>query len=194
MRIDFQARNHDLPDRFVDHATPRLEDLPHFSERLRETRVLLTGKRGLHDVEITCDIGGHVLRAIERDSDPLSAFDHALEKLQRQITRYKDRLVDRRKRGAGVHRGVEAPAVEPEPEPEEVEALAMPVDFEIVRVKSHTLKPMTPEEAVLQMEMLGHDFFVFFDGSADRVGVVYRRRDGGYGLIEPEVAGEESEE
>ncbi len=186
MRIDFQARNHDLPDRFVDHATPRLEDLPRFHERLNDTRVLLTGKRGLHDVEITCDIGGHVLRAIERHSDPLNAFDQALEKLQRQITRYKDRLVDRRKR-AGEHRGVTLPAAQPEPEVEEVEVPAVPVDFEIVRVKSHTLKPMTPEEAVLQMEMLGHDFFVFFDGSAERVGVVYRRRDGGYGLIEPEV-------
>lgn len=193
MRIDFQARNHDLPERFVDHATPRLQDLPHFHERLSDTRVLLTGKRGLHDVEITCDIGGHVLRAIERDSDPLSAFDRALEKLQRQITRYKDRLVDRRKR-AGQHRGVDMPVVQPEPEVEEVEAPAVPVDFEIVRVKSHTLKPMTPEEAVLQMEMLGHDFFVFFDGSADRVGVVYRRRDGGYGLIEPEVTDVEGEE
>lgn len=193
MRIDFQARNHDLPERFVDHATPRLQDLPHFHERIGDTRVLLTGKRGLHDVEITCDIGGHILRAIERDSDPLSAFDQALDKLQRQITRYKDRLVDRRKR-SGLHRGVDVPAAQPEQETEEVEPPAMPVEFEIVRVKSHTLKPMTPEEAVLQMEMLGHDFFVFFDGSADRVGVVYRRRDGGYGLIEPEVTEEEDEE
>jgi putative sigma-54 modulation protein len=188
MRIEFQARSHELPEHFVDHATPRLEDLPHFNERLREAHVLLTGKRGLHDVEITCDLNGHTFRAIERDGDPLVAFDQALEKMQRQITRYKDRLVDRRKRGAG-HRGFETVPSEPEPE----EPPAVPTEFEIVRVKSHTLKPMTPEEAVLQMEMVGHDFFVFFDGSVDRVGVVYRRRDGGYGLIEPEVEEEDED-
>lgn len=188
MRLDFQSRNHDMPQRFVDHATPRLDDLPHFHERLREARILLTGKRGLHDVEITCDVDGHMLRALERGSDPLEAFDQALEKMQRQISRYKDRLVDRRKRGAG-HRGEAAPPA-PEPEAEELEPPAVPAEFEIVRVKSHALKPMAPEEAVLQMEMIGHDFFVFLDGTADRVGVVYRRRDGGYGLIEPEVEDE----
>jgi len=57
-----------------------------------------------------------------------------------------------------------------------------------VRTKAFTLKPMAPEEAALQMELLGHDFFVFVDGDSGNVGVVYRRRDGGYGLIEPELA------
>lgn len=184
MRIDFQSRNHDLPERFVAHATPRLEDLPHYNDRIGEVRVLLTGKRGLHDVEITCDVNGHVLRAIERDGDPLAAFDQSLEKLQRQLTRYKDRLVDRRKHGAVV-REIEA-VVPPTPEAAEDEEPA-DEEIEIVRTKSHALKPMTPEEAVLQMQMLGHDFYVFLDGSAQRVGVVYRRRDGGYGLIEPEI-------
>lgn len=187
MRIDFQARNHDMPQRFTDYAEPRLNDLPHFHERLREVRVLLTGKRGLHDVELTCDLDGHMLRAIERDGDPLIAFDQALEKLQRQIGRYKDRLVDRRKRGSG-HRGLENIAVPAAAVAEAAEPIAeVPEEFEIVRVKSHSLKPMSPEEAVLQMEMVGHDFYVFLDGGAQRVGVVYRRRDGGYGLIEPEV-------
>lgn len=189
MRIDFQARNHDLPDRFVAHARPRLEDLPRFHERLTDVRVLLTGKRGLHDVEITCDLHGHVLRAVERDGDPLVAFDQSLEKLQRQITRYKDRLVDRRKHGAVV-REIEAvvpPAAETAEEEKKVAE-----ELEIVRVKSHALKPMSPQEAVLQMQLIGHDFYVFLDDSAQRVAVVYRRRDGGYGLIEPEV--QEAEE
>jgi putative sigma-54 modulation protein len=60
-------------------------------------------------------------------------------------------------------------------------------EIEIVRTKAHSLKPMTPEEAALQMELVGHDFFVFVDGQSEQVGVVYRRRDGGYGLIEPLV-------
>ncbi len=63
-----------------------------------------------------------------------------------------------------------------------------PDDIRIIRTKTHALKPMTPEEAALQMELLGHDFFLFFDAQSEQVEVVYRRRDGGYGLIEPAVS------
>jgi putative sigma-54 modulation protein len=78
------------------------------------------------------------------------------------------------------------PAAEAEPVEEEHEPISIE-DITIVRSKSHALKPMTPEEAVLQMEQVHHDFYVFINGTSETVAVVYRRKDGGYGLIEPET-------
>jgi putative sigma-54 modulation protein len=189
MRIDFQGLNYyTIEPAFIDHARPRLESLAHFSERLDNLKVTIEVVRGRYTVEITCDVNGFVLRSETVNNDELAAFDEALDRLERQLVRWKQKLVRRRKQGP--HRG-EAPAeVAPEPEPaaaEEEEALE---EFNIVRVKAHSLKPMSPQEAVLQMEMVGHDFYVFYDDSAQRVGVVYKRRHGDYGLIEPEL-GEE---
>jgi len=188
MRIDFKGLNdYVIEPQFVDHANPRLENLAHFSDRLRDVRVTVEVARGRHTVEITCDVDGLVLRAETVNSDQLTAFDEALDRLERQLVRYKQKLVRRRKqgphRGEAVGQGVVA---EPEPAEEDEEF----EEFDIVRVKAHSLKPMSPQEAVLQMEMVGHDFYVFYDDTAQRVGVVYKRKSGNYGLIEPEV-GEE---
>ena len=190
MRIDFQGLNNYViePD-FSAHARPRLESLAHFSERLDNIKVTIEVVRGRYTVEITCDVNGLVLRAETVNNDELAAFDEALDRLERQLVRWKQKLVRRRKQGP--HRGetVAAGAVaEPEAAPDD-EAGELE-EFNIVRVKAHSLKPMSPQEAVLQMEMVGHDFYVFYDDAAQRVGVVYKRHSGDYGLIEPEV-GEE---
>jgi len=187
MKIEFQGRNCDVDARFMEHAQSRVEGLAQFTDRLKEVRVTLSTQKGEHRVEITCDVDGLVLRSETHSNDPLSSFDQALDKVQRQLVRYKSRLVHRHKRGR--HRGAVrpaeaiAPVQEPKPEPEPEET----PEIRIVRTKSHVLKPMTPEEAVLQMEMVGHDFFVFFNGEANRVGVVYKRKSGDYGLIESEI-------
>ncbi|MCE5239935.1 ribosome-associated translation inhibitor RaiA [bacterium] len=191
MRIDFQGLNdYVLEPRFTDHARPRLESLAHFSGRLRDTRVTVEVVRGRYTVEITCDVDGLVLRAETVNNDQLEAFDEALDRLERQLVRYKQKLVRRRKQGP--RRG-EAPGQgavpEPEPEPADEEEAGLE-EFKIVRVKAHELKPMSPQEAVLQMELVGHDFYVFYDDTARRVGVVYKRKSGDYGLIEPEVGQE----
>jgi putative sigma-54 modulation protein len=188
MRIDFQGLNNlAVEPQFMDHARPRLENLAHFSDRLRDVKVTLQVIRGRFTVEITCDVNGFIVRAETTRNDMLEAFDEAFERAEQQLVRWRKKLVQRRKQGP--HRGEEAvPNVVAEPEAEpEGEALE---EFSIVRVKAHSLKPMSPQEAVLQMEMVGHDFYVFYDDEAQRVGVVYKRRSGDYGLIEPEV-GEE---
>jgi putative sigma-54 modulation protein len=125
--------------------------------------------------EVTLFTKGHVLRARETATDMKSAIDKVAAKLERQSRRFKERVVDR-------HAGKFAPAAEPvaEGEPEEAE-------HAIVKTKSVDLKPMSHEEAILQLELLGHDFFVFEAEETDTVAVLYRRRDGDYGLIQPRL-------
>jgi len=185
MRIAFQTKNTEVPQRFEQHAKPRLENLTHYSSRLSDARVVLTNQRGRHRVEITLTINGDILRGEDYDRDSLTSFDRALDKVQRQLERFKSRFEHK---GRHTLRTAEAPqeAAPPAEPPEAEEDLGLE-DIQIVRTKAHLLKPMTPEEAALQMEMVGHDFFVFFNGESERVGVVYRRKDGGYGLIEPEI-------
>lgn len=124
-------------------------------------------------VEITSNAAGHIVR-IEADApDAKSALDAASEKYERQLRRLKERLIQRNRvpnervvSGAPAHEDDESPGT-------------------IVRTKRFSMKPMTTEEAVLQMEMLGHEFFFFLDGDSNQHCVVYNRRDGDIGLIEP---------
>lgn len=185
MRIDYKGLNSYVvaPD-FIEHAQPRLEGLEQFSTKVRDVRVAIELQRGRYTVEITCDADGLVLRSETIENDLLSAFDAGLEKVERRLNRHKSKLLRRRRQGP--HRGeepnaavVEAPAKDPDDEQEGLE------EFNIVRTKSHSLKPMSPQEAVLQMELVSHDFYVFIDDATEQVAVVYKRNDGHYGLIAP---------
>lgn len=118
-------------------------------------------------VELTTSVSGHVLRIEAAAATFEAALDDGTDRLTRQMRRLKERLIDRGRRSEG-----------PPPAPEPVET------NEIVRVKQFVMKPMTTEEATLQMEMLGHSFFFFHNADTDRHSVLYRRRDGNLGLIE----------
>ena len=135
-------------------------------------------QRNWHTVDVTVLTRGTILRAEERSTDMYASLDMCLDKLERQAKRFRDRLSRKHRSGA-------RPAAEEET-PEEGEPVE-PVDLpRIVRTKRFTLKPMTPEEAMLQLELLGHDFYVFANAESSHVNVLYRRHDGNYGLIEPE--------
>jgi putative sigma-54 modulation protein len=148
-----------------------------------EVNVTLSVNRGLHTVEVTIPLQGVLLRAEETSNDMYASIDMVVDKLERQIRKHKTK-VNRRWRREGVRtlfkEGADAVdvAVQTE-EPEE--------DLQIVRTKRFTLKPMDVEEAILQMNLLGHNFFVFENSDTNEVNVVYVRKDGKYGLIEPVV-------
>jgi putative sigma-54 modulation protein len=129
-------------------------------------------------VQVTVNSNGTLIRAEERESDLYAAIDAAVDVVRRQARRYKDRFYLRRRRSDRHKRelppSVESPQVEEEKLPDNV-----------VRTKSFSIKSMTPSEATEQMELLGHDFFIFLDARTDQVNVLYRRKDGNYGLIEP---------
>lgn len=136
-------------------------------------------KNQVAEVTIFTKHPGPVIRAREAATDMKAAIDLVSEKLERQALKLKGKL-DRRKNAKGTGLA-EAAAVEVEAEEDEEPAV-------IVKTKSIELKPMDPEEAVLQLEMLGHDFFVFTSAETDLVNVLYKRRDGDYGLIVPKPA------
>ena len=186
MRINYQERNVSITETFRLHAEPRIQGLSQYSDRITDVKVVVSQQRHLFTVEITVNADGTLIRGEDRSPQVLASFDKALDRVERQLRRNKDKLVERGRRDRA--EDVEATAGEPVTAQQDESALhADQDDINIVRTKSHVLKPMTPEEAVLQMDMLGHDFFVFFDGQTERVGVVYKRHDGDYGLIEPEI-------
>jgi len=190
MRIEFSGRNVEVTNRFREHAEPRIDTLEHLFDRIGVVRITLSTQRAWRTVEINLEADGLLLRAEERTNDELASFDKALDRLERQLRRYRDRVKHHSKKSIRQAAAEQAEAsVEPVEVPQEapVEVIAEPDDIRIIRTKTHALKPMTPEEAALQMELLGHDFFLFFDAQSEQVEAVYRRRDGGYGLIEPSL-------
>jgi putative sigma-54 modulation protein len=127
-----------------------------------------------HIAEATIWTKGPVLRAKEASTDMRASIDLLADKLERQVTRYRQKRRRRSHRGNGITPEPSAPvAVDEEHGPL------------IVKTKQFVLRPMTPEEAVLELELLGHDFFLFRNGETEQINVVYRRQGAGYGLIEP---------
>jgi putative sigma-54 modulation protein len=130
-------------------------------------------------VEITSNAAGNIVRIEAEAADERAALDAAADRYERQLRRLKERLIQRNRRGSGAgNKGLNQPPEQSDVEPDRGER--------IVRTKRFEMKPMTAEEAALQMEMLGHEFFFFLNGESGEHCVVYHRRDGNVGLIEPE--------
>jgi len=187
MRIHYQFRTGGDSRAFHRHADLRLEGLSKFCDRINDVKVVVSDQRNWHIVEITVDANGTLIRSEERSDELLTSFDRALDRVERQLRKYQEKL---QSKGVQTPRKMPAPsipAVADEPTAESAGSPAEQRDIRIVRTKSHALKPMSPEEAALQMELLGHNFFVFFNGESEQVNVVYRREDGDYGLIEPAI-------
>jgi putative sigma-54 modulation protein len=123
-----------------------------------------------HVAEATVWTKGPVLRARESSQDMRASIDQLVDKLERQVTRYREKRSRRRRASR------QAPD----------EGIPMNEEPQIVRTKQFAVKPMNAQEAVLQLELVGHDFFVFRNADSEEVNIVYRRRQGGYGLIEPQ--------
>lgn len=134
--------------------------------------------------EVTIPLSFLVLRAEETTDDLYKSIDFVVDKLERQVRKYKTKI-NRKSREKGFEGIPEAAMVEAAPVIE-TERTGEP-ELEIVRSKRINLKPMDSEEAVLQMNMLGHDFFIFTDAETNEINIVYRRNDGRYGLIETAI-------
>ncbi|AHY46845.1 yfiA: ribosomal subunit interface protein [Rubrobacter radiotolerans] len=187
MEVVVKARNLSLTEALESYAREKVERVTRFFDEeksaARAEVELIHERNKSHSepevVEATLFVGGVVLKAGEASQDMYASIDGMGDKLERQVKRYRSKQIERWQgtRGKGA-------AVEVEPEPFVVEE-ADDIEPRIVKTKQFQMKPMSPEEAVLQMELLDHDFFVFTNAETDSVCVVYRRRDGDYGLIEP---------
>ncbi len=188
MRVQVRGRNIDVTDALRAHAERRLGRLGAIlpeGTRL-ELELLVEGNPSVadgHVAEATAWTAGPVLRARAGSSDIYASIDLAADRLERRVRRYRERRQRGRPHHAAPRGSVPLPGVLPEGEA--VDGDDGPA---IVKVKRFALKPMTPEEAVLQLELVDHAFFVFEHAETGEVNVVYRRRDGRFGLIEPERA------
>lgn len=175
MNIDVRGKNLEVTDALKEYVEKRLSKLEKFIEDARVAQVTLSVEGDSKKVEVTIPLNGVILRGEEAGPDMYSSIDLVVEKLEKQIDKYKTKMY-KKYRSIGFKKNV---IRELEEANEAVE------HFKIVRTKRFALKPMDVEEAVMQMNLLGHSFYVFFNAGTDEVNVVYRRNDGYFGLIEP---------
>lgn len=186
LEIEVYGRNMEVTDRIQDYVDKKVSKLDRYLSGIDEARVDLAyvkSARSSSDrqvAQITVRGKGFILRAEERAEDIFTALDVALEKLQRQMERYKGKRQRVRGDGRTASEVLQAEAAEEEELEEELPIVA--------RRKRFVLTPMDEMEAIEQMSLLGHEnFFVFYNINSNAVNVLYRRRDGSFGLIETEV-------
>jgi putative sigma-54 modulation protein len=177
MQISVMGKNLEVTDALRQYAEKKVGKIGKFFEQgPMDAQVTLGVERGKHIVDVTISVDGLLLRGEEKTGDMYASIDGAIDKIERQIQKHKTRINRKLREGNRVvMTSVPAPAQEPEVE-----------EHKIVKTKRFAVKPMSVEEAALQMELLGHDFYVFSNADTDEVNVVYRRKDGNFGLIEPE--------
>jgi putative sigma-54 modulation protein len=183
MELTIKGKNVEITDRLEQYVDQKIGKLDRYLPSITEIWVELSteGARAAQDrqvCQVTVRANGTILRAEERSDDMFTSIDTVLDKMYRQIARYKGKRKNRWRGSA------------PTPEP-------LPLEFEeefeedassIVRVKRFAMTPMHADEAVEQMELLGHDFFVFYNADEGQLNVIYRRKGGNYGLLQPELA------
>src|ERR687887_197992 len=182
MQVTVKGRNTEVPEKLRAHAEQKLAKVKRFDDRILAMDVEFSEERNprvaeAHKVEVTVTTKSRLVRAQASATDPAAAVDQVIDRLERQIKKLKGRRVDRTQHAEGVK--AMAPQVS-QREPDEASS-----EQTFARYKRIEMKPITPEEAVDQMELLGHDFFLFSNAETQQANVVYRRRNGGYGLIEP---------
>ncbi|HHW00168.1 MAG TPA: ribosome-associated translation inhibitor RaiA [Clostridiaceae bacterium] len=175
MKIKVSGKNMEVTDALKERAVKKLSKLNKFFDADTEANVTMSVEKNRHIFEVTILFNGVLLRAEVENDDMYAAIDKSVDILERQIRRYKTRLAKKLREGS---LRIENYAIQEEIEEEK--------EFKVVRSKKFSPKPMTVEEAILQMNLLGHEFFVFFNAETKDTNVVYKRKDGNYGLIEPE--------
>jgi putative sigma-54 modulation protein len=174
MLVTVTGKNVEVTPALRDYAEKKVAKINKFFEKSPiETKVTFSTERSKHKVDITVQVNGILLRGEEGTGDMYASIDGAIDKIERQVHKFKTRINRKFREDNKV-------VVASSPQAEEV---AAPV---IKRTKRFAIKPMSVEEAVMQMDLLGHDFYVFSNSDTEEVNVVYRRKDGNYGLIEPE--------
>jgi putative sigma-54 modulation protein len=179
MRLHVKGKNHEVSEPIRRYAEAKLGKLDRQLHELTQVELELCVEKNPsiaanQVAEATVWTKGPTLRAREASSDMKASIDQLTEKLRRQIEHYRAKRSRRQSRGNGIPTGG-------------LMAQDEDVGPKIVKTKQFTIKPMSAEEAALQLELVGHDFFVFRNDESDEVNVIYRRRDGGYGLIEPQT-------
>lgn len=175
-RLTIRGKGIEVTPALRTFVTRKLRKLDKFFDADVTAQVTLSVEKDRHICEVTVPVDSRLLRGEESSADMYVSVDQVVGKIERQVHKYKT-VVNRKQRRDGSERLQEEP---PEPPAEDAWPPA------VVRAKRFPLKPMAVEEAILEMDLLGHDFFVFANAETEQVNVVYRRKAGDYGLIEPD--------
>lgn len=191
MKIMTYGKNIDVTPALKEHAEEKVRKLErYFNGEPMEVQISMEVERERHIVEVTAFVKGLILRGEEASGDMYASIDGVMDKLERQVRKYKTKIHDRyiekkqeqkkeykeRRKEEILNNGLNTIT-------EEVESDVF--EPKIVRTKRFPMKPMNVEEACMQMDLLDHDFFVFYNADSEETNVVYKRKDGNYGLIEP---------
>ena len=174
MNLVISGKNLDITEGLRSAIEEKIGKLERYFTDTTEVHVTLSTEKNRQKIEITIPMKGSIIRAEEVSSDMYVSIDLVEEVIERQLRKYKNKLIDKEQNAAHLSQSfIEADDFEDE-------------DIQFIRSKKFAMKPMDPEEACVQMELIGHNFFVFRNSETDEVNVVYKRKGNTYGLIEPE--------
>ena len=174
MRYTITGRNIEVTPGLKAAVEKKIGKLEHFFTPDTEVIVALSAQKDQQKIEVTIPVKGNTIRAEESSTDMYVSIDLVEEVIERQLRKYKNKIVDKQQAAANFQKAYLDKDYD---EDEEVK---------IIRTKKFGIKPMYPEDACVQMELLGHNFFVFYNAETEQVNVVYKRKGNTYGLIEPE--------
>lgn len=179
MKYNLRGHNIEVTESLKEYVEKKLSRIEKYFDNppATELQVTLRVRKADHTIEVTMPLNGMMLRAEETNDDMYASIDLVVEKLERQIRKFKTK-VNRKYENQGVRSLFKELASTPDEKEE---------DFTVVKTKSFNVKPMVVEEAILQMNLIGHNFFVFLNAEEDAVNVVYKRNDGQYALIKPQM-------
>lgn len=178
MAVKIRGKNIEVTPALKDYVEKKVVNISKQFKVVGDISAVMRVEKDRHIVEITVPASGIVLRAQEASNDMYASIDTCVDKIARQIHKYKTKLMKRKYSNFRDEYVAAAPAKDEEPADGE---------FKVARNKKYVLRPMGVQEAIMQMNLLNHDFFIFFNDETDAVGVVYKRKDGDYGLISPEL-------
>jgi len=192
MQLVLKGKNFVVSDRIREYVEQKVTKLDRYLPEINEAHVEFTkentkSSKDRNVVQLTLRTNGKILRAEDRSEAVYSSIDAVVDKMHRQIVRYKGKRRDRWQ-GQGRYANQSIPEELPDLTQEILDEIAEEQERKIVRVKRFHIDPMTAEEAVEQMQLLEHDFFVFFNPDTGRINVLYRRSDKNYGLIDPDLS------
>jgi putative sigma-54 modulation protein len=194
MQLVLTGKNFVVSERIREYVEKKVHKLDRYLPSIDEARVEISQEKtksakDRNVVQVTLRANGAILRAEDRSEAIYACIDNVVDKIHRQIVRYKGKRVDRRQGQLGNKQNQNSDQEElPALEPEIVAALAEEQERKIVRTKRFLVSPMTEDEAIEQMELLGHNFFIFYNVNVERINVLYQRGDNDYGLLDPELA------
>ncbi len=175
MRFTITGKNIEVTEGLRKAIEEKIGKLDKYFSSETEAIVTLSVEKERQKIEVTIPVKGNIIRAEEVSNDMYVSIDLVEEIIERQLRKYKTRIVESKQAAAEFSKMYIENDYDDEP------------DIKIVRSKRFGIKPMDPEEACIQMELLGHNFYVFSNSETDEVNVVYKRKNGTYGLIEPEL-------